>query len=83
MDDEYDGDGGDNYVEDDDNDDDDDDNLVESEYESSDGVSVTGVIPLIEVKDKGETKQFKVGEILSMILFITGPWLEKMLQRKI
>ena len=59
-----------------------DDNLVENEYESCDCVSGTGVIPIIEVKDKGETKQIKAEEILSMVLFITGPWLKKVLQRK-
>ena len=80
--DEFEGDGSDDYLEDDDNDDDEDDDLVESEYEISDGVSGSGVIPIIEVKDKGKTKNIKAEDILSMVLFITGPWLKKVLQSK-
>ena len=56
WDDESDGDGGDGYLENDDNDDDEDDVLDESEYESSDVVSGTGGILIIEVKHKGEKK---------------------------
>ena len=48
---EFDGDGGDDYLDDDDNNDDKEDDLVESEYEISDGVSGIRVIPIIEVKD--------------------------------
>ena len=58
--DEFEGDGSDDYLEDDDNDDDEDDDLVESEYEISDGVSGSGIIPIIEVKDKGKTKKLKL-----------------------
>ena len=50
----------DDYLEDDDNDDNEDDDLVESEYERSDGVSGTRSIPIIKVKEKGETKQLKL-----------------------
>ena len=57
--DESDGNGGDDYLEDDDIHDDVDDDLVESEYESSDSVSGTGGIPIIEVRNKRETKQLK------------------------
>ena len=39
------------------NDDDKDNDLFESEYESTDFVSRTGGIPIIEVKYKGETKK--------------------------
>ena len=69
-DDEFNDDGGDDYLEDDDNDDGEDDYLVKSEYESSDCVSRTGGIQNIEVKDKGETKKFKPEEILSIFLFV-------------
>ena len=81
-DDESDGDEDDDYPEDDDNDDDVDDGLIESEYESSDDVSETGGIPIIEIRKKGEIKQFKAGGILLMVLFIIGPWLETVLQLK-
>ena len=36
-----------------------DDDLVESEYEISDGVSGIGVIPIIEVKDKVQEQLVK------------------------
>ena len=36
-----------------------DDDLVESEYEISDGVSEIGVIPIIEVKDKVQEQLVK------------------------
>ena len=81
-DDEYNGDEGDDYPEDDDNNDDVGDGLVESEYESSDGVSDPRGIPIIEIRNKGETKQFKAEGIVSMVLFIIGPWLETVLQLK-
>ena len=77
--DESNGDEGGDYFEDDDNDDDEDNDLDESEYKSSDVVFRTEGIPIIEVKHKWKAKTIKAEEILSMVLFITSPWLEKVL----
>jgi len=61
-DDEYNGDEGDDYPEDDDNNDDVDDGLVESEYESSDGVSEPGVFQLSKSGTKERQNNSKLKE---------------------
>ena len=71
---------GDDYLENDDNDDDEDSNLEESEYKGRNCNSRTWIIPIIEVKHKGETKRFKADEISSMFFLITSPWFKKVLK---
>ena len=69
--DEFESDRSDDYLEDDDNDDDEEDDLDKNEFVSSDVVSESGDIPIIEVKHKWETKPYKAEEITSPTLSIS------------
>ena len=68
---ESDGDIGNSYLEDDNSVDDEDDDLVESEYDISDGVSEIEVIPIIEVKDNVREQLAKRNEKL---IFLEKNW---------